>query len=121
MSQLPPEVFSLIDAALSEDETFNDPTTGLLIPPDIVGLGMLRAKAVGTLAGQDVAAAVFRRVDPDLDYDSVLADGESLSPGSDIARVEGSAGSILRAERIALNFMQRMSGIASDTNPTCEP
>ncbi|MDE2780840.1 MAG: carboxylating nicotinate-nucleotide diphosphorylase [Chloroflexota bacterium] len=116
MSQLPPEVFSLIDAALSEDETFNDPTTGLLIPPEIVGLGMLRAKAVGTLAGQDVAAAVFRRVDFDLDYIPILVDGDKLAPGSDIARVEGSAGSILRAERIALNFMQRMSGIASDTS-----
>ena len=116
MSQLPPEVFSLIDAALSEDETFNDPTTGLLVPPEIVGLGMLRAKALGTLAGQDVAAAVFRRVDPDLDYAPVLADGDRLAPGTDIARVVGSAGSILRAERIALNFMQRMSGIASDTS-----
>ena len=116
MSQLPPEVYSLIDAALSEDETFNDPTTGLLIPRDIVGVGMLRAKAVGVLAGSDVAAAVFRRVDPDLLYQPLLSDGSPMSPGADIARVEGSAGSILRAERIALNFMQRMSGIASDTN-----
>ena len=116
MSQLPPEVYNLIDAALSEDETFNDPTTGLLIPPDIIGVGMLRAKAVGVLAGLDVAGAVFRRVDPELSYESLGADGDSLSPGDDIARVEGPAGSILRAERIALNFMQRMSGIASDTN-----
>ena len=116
MSQLPPEVYSLIDASLSEDETFNDPTTGLLIPPDIVGVGMLRAKAVGVLAGSDVAAAVFRRVDPDLLYQPILTDGALLSPGAEIARVEGSAGSILRAERIALNFMQRMSGIASDTH-----
>ena len=116
MSQLPPEVYNLIDAALSEDETFNDPTTGLLIPPEIAGVGMLRAKAVGVLAGQDVAEAVFHRVDPGLAYEHLAADGDSLSPGDDIARVEGPAGSILRAERIALNFMQRMSGIASDTN-----
>ena len=66
MSQLPPDVYNLIDAALSEDETFNDPTTGLLIPPEIVGVGMLRAKSVGVLAGQDVAEAVFHRVDPGL-------------------------------------------------------
>ena len=116
MSQLPPEVYSLIDAALSEDESFNDPTTGLLIPPDIRGVGMLRAKATGVLAGRDVAEAVFHRVDPELAFDGLLADGESLAPGNAIARVEGSAGSILRAERIALNFMQRMSGIASDTH-----
>ena len=116
MSQLPPEVYALIDVALTEDETFNDPTTGLLIPPDINGVGMLRAKAVGVLAGLDVAGAVFHRVDPDLLYEPLLSDGAPLSPGVDIARVEGSAGSILRAERIALNFIQRMSGIASDTN-----
>lgn len=116
MSQLPPEVHSLIDAALSEDETFNDPTTGLLIPPDIIGVGMLRAKAVGVLAGLDVAGAVFHRVDPELAFAPLLSDGDALNPGDDIARVEGSAAGILRAERIALNFMQRMSGIASDTN-----
>lgn len=116
MTQLPPEVYNLIDAALSEDETFNDPTTGLLIPPDIRGVGMLRAKDVGVLAGLDVAGAVFHRVDSQLAFAPLLADGNSLSPGDDIATVEGSAASILKAERIALNFMQRMSGIASDTN-----
>ena len=116
MNQLPPEVYNLIDAALSEDETFNDPTTGLLIPQDIIGVGILRAKAAGVLAGLDVAEAVFRRVDPDLAFKPFLTDGAALRPGDDIARVEGSAGSILRAERIALNFMQRMSGIASDTD-----
>ena len=115
MSQLPPEVYHLIDAALSEDETFSDPTTGTLIPDDIRAIGMIRAKADGVLAGFDVAQAVFHRVDSELQVQGLLADGAILAPGSDIARVEGSAGSILRAERIALNFMQRMSGIATDT------
>ena len=116
MSQLPPEVYQLIDAALTEDQTFNDPTTNSLIPPAIQGVGMLRAKARGVLAGIDVALAVFNRVDPSLNVQALLADGAALSPPADIARVEGSAGSILRAERIALNFLQRSSGIASDTN-----
>ncbi len=116
MSQLPPEVYRLIDAALSEDETFNDPTTGLLIPPDVTGIGMLRAKAVGVLAGLEVAGAVFHRVDSALRFTALLDDGAALTPGTDVARVEGSAAAILRAERIALNFLQRMSGIASDTN-----
>jgi len=116
VSQLPPEVYHLIDAALSEDQVFNDPTTSTLIPPDIRGVGMVRAKAQGILAGIDVALAVFRRVDSSLEAQALLADGAPLSPGADIARIEGEAGSILRAERIALNFLQRMSGIASETN-----
>jgi len=116
VSQLPPEVYSLIDAALAEDQTFSDPTTGTLVPAEINGIGMLRAKAVGVLAGVEVASAVFQRVDSALEVQPLMADGSSLSPGDDIARVSGSAGGILRAERIALNFLQRMSGIASDTN-----
>ena len=116
MSQLPPEVYSLIDAALAEDQTFSDPTTGTLVPAEINGIGMLRAKAVGVLACVDVVSAVFQRVDSVVEVQPLMADGSSLSPGDDIIRVSGSAGSILRAERIALNFLQRMSGIASDTN-----
>ena len=116
MSQLPPEVHRLIDAALSEDQAFNDPTTQILVPSEINGVGMVRAKAHGVLAGTEVAMAVFQRVDLDLDTRILLADRSALSPGDDIARVEGTASSILRAERIALNFLQRMSGIASETN-----
>ena len=116
MPEFPPEVYSLIDAAIAEDQTFNDPTTAALVPPDIRGIGMLRAKAHGVLAGVDIGMAVFRRVEPDLQLQTLLSDGASLAPGDDIARVAGPAGGILRAERIALNFMQRMSGIASLTN-----
>ena len=116
MTQFPPDVYALIDAAVAEDQTFNDPTTQAVVPPEIQGTGMLRAKAVGVLAGVDVAIAVFQRVDPTLEGKAILEDGAPLSPGDDIAVVRGSAAGILRAERIALNFMQRMSGIASDTN-----
>jgi len=116
MTQFPPDVYALIDAAVAEDQTFNDPTTQAVVPPEIQGTGVLRAKAAGVLAGVDVAMAVFQRVDPTLDFKAVLEDGAPLSPGDDIAVVRGSAAGILRAERIALNFMQRMSGIASGTN-----
>ena len=116
MSQLPPEVHQLIDAALTEDQVFSDPTTMSLVPPEVMGVGMIRAKARGILAGGEVALAVFQRVDPSLDTEALLSDGAELSPGTDIARVVGSAGSILRAERLSLNFLQRMSGIASDTH-----
>ena len=115
MPQFPPEVYSLIDAAIAEDQTFNDPTTAAVVPPGIRGAGMLRAKAHGILAGVDVALAVFRRVDPSLELAALLPDGAALAPGDAIARVAGPAAGILQAERIALNFMQRMSGIATLT------
>ena len=114
--QLPPEVLNLIDSALTEDQAFNDPTTHSLVPDSIVGSGMLRAKADGVLAGAHVASAVFHRIDPDLDVELLLEEGSPLEPGTDIATVYGSAASILRAERTALNFLQRMSGIATATN-----
>ena len=116
LSPLPPSVYDLIDTALTEDQAFSDPTTEALVPPEVQAEGIIRAKARGVLAGIDVALAVFQRVDPSLEIQGLLADGAALSPGNDIARVYGSAGSILRAERTALNFLQRMSGIASDTN-----
>ena len=116
MIELPPEVHRLIDSALTEDQAFNDPTTQALVPPEIQGRGILRAKADGILAGLGVALAVFNRVDNQLVTKELLQDGSAVSPGTELAVVEGSAGSILKAERVALNFLQRMSGIASDTN-----
>ena len=110
-----PDVQQLIDRALSEDQAFNDPTTGVLISPDQQGVGILRSKAPGVLAGVDVSLAVFRRMDPELETKALLPDSSPLNPGDAIAQVTGSAGSILRAERTALNFLQRMSGIATDT------
>ena len=116
MSQLPPEVYNLIDAALSEDQAFNDPTTHALVPQGIQAVGMIRSKGNGMLAGIEICQAVFQRIDASLDAQVLLPDGSALTPGTDLARIEGDAGSILRAERVALNFLQRMSGIASDTN-----
>ena len=110
-----PEVQRAIDAALREDFAFQDPTTAALIPPGLEATGVLRAKAEGVLAGVDVALAVFRRVDPSLACRALLADGADLGPGDAIAEVRGAAAAILRAERTALNFLQRMSGVATET------
>ena len=85
MSQFPPDVYALIDAAVAEDQTFNDPTTQAVVPPEIQGTGILRAKAHGVLAGVDVAMAVFHRVDSALEAKGILQDGSPLSPGDDIA------------------------------------
>ena len=110
-----PEIQALIDRALAEDLAFSDPTTGGIIDTSIIGLGVVRSKAPGILAGVDIALGVFQRVDPSLRTQALLSDGDVLEPGISIAQVEGCASSILQAERTALNFLQRTSGIATAT------
>ena len=100
--------------ALAEDQVANDPTTDSLVPHDLQARGVIRAKAEGVLAGVDVALSVFKRVDQQLDTTAWLADGASVSSGNNLAFVDGQAASILRAERTAINFLQRMSGIATE-------
>ena len=116
MIHLSPDVQDSIDRALAEDQAFNDPTTGSIIPPDLMARGVMRSKASGVLAGIEVSLAVFRRIDPQLAAEALMTDGAGLIPGDEIARMEGRAASILRAERVALNFLQRMCGIATDTS-----
>lgn len=115
MFQMTPETESLIDRALSEDLIIGDPTTDILIPPELRGMAHFVAKAEGVLAGIDVALAVFRRVDPALETSVTLQDGAVLKPDASIAKVEGRVASILKAERTALNFVRRLSGIATET------
>lgn len=115
MLSVTPDILELIDRALHEDLAYQDPSTGYLIPPDQRGAGVLVAKAPGVLAGAGVACRVFTRVDPSVEAAMLLPDGAGLNAGTQIARIEGRLGSILRAERTALNFLQRMSGIASLT------
>ena len=115
MFYITPEIESLIDRALGEDLSIGDPTCDALIPPELQARAVMVAKSDGVLAGVDVALAVFRRVDPTLNACASLPDGSPLSPGDAIAAVSGSAASIMMAERTALNFAQRMSGIATAT------
>ena len=115
MIQITPEIEASIDKALTEDLSIGDPTTDALIPQDLTGRAKLVAKADGILAGVDVALAVFRRIDPALKTTALIRDGATLEPGAVIASVEGSVSSILKAERTALNFLQRLSGTATAT------
>ena len=115
MFYITPEIESLIDRALTEDLSIGDPTCDALIPPELQASAVMAAKSEGVLAGVDVALAVFRRVDPTLDACARLPDGSPLHPGDVIAAVSGSAAAIMMAERTALNFAQRMSGIATAT------
>ena len=108
-------VTALIDRALAEDRTSHDVTTDTLIPPGMPGVATLTAKSPGVLAGGEVARAVFLRADANLRVVLLMEDGAALQPGDAIGRVEGPVGGILRAERCALNFLQHMSGIATET------
>ena len=116
MSSSKPQIEEIIDRALAEDLGKGDVTTEALIPGDQQGTGFIVAKKEGILAGTGVAKQVFHRVDPELKVEIFLEDGARVEPGSKVAKVSGSIASILKAERVALNFLQRLSGIASETN-----
>jgi nicotinate-nucleotide pyrophosphorylase (carboxylating) len=109
-------VEEIIDLALAEDLVKNDVTTDALISGDQQGTGIIVAKEEGILAGIGAANQVFHRVDPELKVESLRVDGSTVKPGSKVARVSGSIASILKAERVALNFLQHLSGIASETS-----
>lgn len=115
MFHMTPDAEALIDRALSEDLSIGDPTTDILIPDDMRGRADFVAKEAGALAGVDVALAVCMRVDGSLAVEAFMRDGATLKPGDVIARVSGRMASILKAERTALNFIRRLSGIATLT------
>jgi nicotinate-nucleotide pyrophosphorylase (carboxylating) len=115
MKEPPPEVLSMIDLALAEDVGPGDWTTLWTVPAAGLARGRIVAKADGVIAGTGVARAVSLRVDPALETDFPVADGTAVRRGLEIARIQGSARSILTAERVALNFLQRLSGVATTT------
>jgi nicotinate-nucleotide pyrophosphorylase (carboxylating) len=106
----------LVDHALAEDWAWGDVTTQALIPPEAEGKATFIAKSPGVMAGIEVVHLVFARVDPSLEFRTLVHDGDRLQRGTGIATVEGKVGSILRGERVALNFLQRLSGIATETS-----
>jgi nicotinate-nucleotide pyrophosphorylase (carboxylating) len=105
----------IVDLALSEDLGHGDVTSETLIPPELEGKAPLLVKADGVLAGLEVAQRVFQRVDPSLKVEPRIKDGTKVKRGDIAATVSGRVISILKAERVALNFLQRLSGIASLT------
>lgn len=106
---------TIIDLALDEDIGKGDITSDLLIPSNLKAKATFVAKAEGVLAGIDIARLVFVRVDPAIKFKILLQDGSQLKKGDLIANIKGNARSILEAERVALNFLQRLSGIATQT------
>ena len=109
-----PAVARLIDLALDEDLGRGDITTEAVVQASD---GALRCAVVArkplVVFGLDIATAVFLRVDPDIRARSLVADGDKVEPGTAVLQVHGPARSILQAERTALNFLQRLSGVAT--------
>jgi nicotinate-nucleotide pyrophosphorylase (carboxylating) len=108
-------MLELIDAALAEDVGAGDATTELLVPADATGRAVLTQKAPGVIAGTRAAEAVFHRVDPSVRWHAHVEEGVWRDDGGLVAEVAGASRSILTAERVALNFLQRLSGVATLT------
>lgn len=109
------QIEAIMQRALAEDVGSGDVTSQWILPPEMRVRGRFLAKAQGVLAGLEVARQVFQQVDERIALHARLKDGDVISEGDIVATVEGPAASILTAERTALNFLQRMSGIATLT------
>ena len=107
------KINTLIDLALEEDAAFGDVTSQSIFPADHRSRASILAREDMVVCGLEVAKRVFQRVDPNLDVNLQADDGSRVSDGDTVLRVEGPTISLLMAERTALNFLQRLSGIAS--------
>ncbi len=106
----------IIDNALREDIGDGDHSSLSCVPFDAIGKAVLLIKDEGVLAGVELAERIFKRYDPNLEVNIFIKDGENVKSGDIVLEVLGSSRSILATERLVLNFMQRMSGIATQTN-----
>src|SRR5712692_6033200 len=109
------KISRLIEEALVEDIGLGDITTEAIVPTDTPGRGDILIKTRGVIAGLEVAGLVFQYVDPNVSLKTLVKDGTEVEQGMVVASAEGPCVSILKAERTALNFLQRMSGIATLT------
>lgn len=110
----------LVDLALREDVGAGDVTVRYFTDASRRGRGRIVARQPGVLAGAEVAAEAFRRVDATLEIATTKKDGAALQPDDEVLTVAGALGSILTAERTALNFLQRLSGVATQTRRYAE-
>lgn len=108
-------IADLVRQALAEDVGSGDATTAVSVEPDTRAAGRIESRDNGVVAGLPLLGMVYGQLDPSVSVDLVLSDGARVEPGSLVARLEGPAGSILTGERVALNFLQHLGGIASLT------
>ncbi len=110
------EIERIVKIALQEDIGLGDITTEVTVAPETVARAQLVAKEDFTLAGIDIAATVFHTLDPGVNFEKLLEDGHKVRRGAVIAWIKGRASVLLQGERVALNLLQRMSGIATLTS-----
>lgn len=111
-----PEIINLVDLALREDIGSGDITTAAIYTGSETATGIVIAKQDGVIAGVELARMISFKIDDKLQFTNLTADGDNVKDGQNILKIEGNAASILTAERTLLNFMQRMSGIATATH-----
>jgi len=111
-----PDLDIIIENALKEDIGDGDHTSLAIFPPDAKGKARLRIKDKGILAGMNVAEKIFSKIDPDLELTVFILEGSIIQNDDVVFEVKGRILSILSAERLVLNFMQRLSGIATETS-----
>ena len=109
------ELDEIVTRALAEDVAWGDLTTDALVPSILTARAEVLVKAGGVVAGLPVMARVFQLVDPTIAADFLASDGDRVQPGQVVARFTGPARALLTGERVALNFAQRLSGIATET------
>jgi len=105
----------VVQQALEEDVGTGDVTTQVTVPDGVIAEGIILAKETGVVAGIPVAMATFQTISKEVQFQPHLKDGQRINKGAAVARIWGPAKDILTAERVALNFLQRLSGIATQT------
>lgn len=108
-----PQIDKLIDLAIAEDIGSGDITTDSLVPSDLAGRAVILAKEPLVLAGLETARQVFARFDEQIVFNATKAEGDQIKANETFIKLEGRLAALLKAERIALNFLQRLSGIAT--------
>ena len=110
----------IVEQALLEDIGTGDITTESIIPSNLKAKGIIKSSEEGVVAGLDIACLVFQKLDPEVIFQEKVKDGTKVVQGKILAEITGPARIILKGERVALNFLQRMSGIATITSKFCQ-
>jgi len=110
----------IVEQALLEDIGTGDITSESIVPYGLKAKGIIKTSEEGVVAGLDIICLVFKKLDPEICFQSKIKDGKNILPGEVLAKISGSARTILKGERVALNFLQRTSGIATITSKFCQ-